>query len=90
MDSWEQRGCEERVQTRMTVAEKARVIFKGMISPDINDLKVCDDPFVPDDVTTKLLDSVFATSRNKIHECIDHFNELNSKVKKRKAPSQDN
>ena len=79
--SWEQRGRTRRV------ADAARTIFRGKISPDIDDLKICDDPFCPDDFTTTLVDSMVEISRIKINECIDHF--IASKTKKRKTLSQD-
>lgn len=80
--SWEQRG-----RTRH-VADAARTIFRGKITPDIDDLKFCDDPFCPDDFTTTLVDFMVETSRIKINECIEHFI-ASSKPRKRKTTSQD-
>jgi len=80
--SWEQRGRTRRV------ADAARTIFRGKITPDIDDLKFCDDPFCPDDFTTTLVDSMVETSRIKIDECIEHFI-ASSKTRKRKTTSQD-
>jgi hypothetical protein len=80
--SWEQRGRTRRV------ADAARTIFRGKITPDIDDLKFCDDPFCPDDFTTTLVDSMVETSRIKIDECIEQFI-ASSKTRKRKTTSQD-
>lgn len=86
--SWAQRGHKNNFLKKGVVADAARKIFRGKITPDIDDLKFCDDPFCPDNFTTTLFDSMVEISRIKINECIDHFI-ASLKTRKRKTSSQE-